>query len=72
MSDVQYEFKVQVNYRSGHTFVGWFTKFDVGYDGGRITSITFEQTGLPLLAFAGIADIESVVKLEQREYNVNE
>lgn len=56
---------VKINYKSGISEAYWFKKFDATYDGGSITSLTWESAnGVNGPIFIGVSNIESVYQLD--------
>lgn len=56
---------IKINYKSGTSETYWFKKFDAKYEGGSITSLTWESAnGAIGPIFIGISNIESVYQLD--------
>lgn len=64
------EFLVRINYKSGHSYEEWFTKFSGDLnDNAELTSITWKLSPRaktePILL--GLNNVESVIQLKTRE-----
>lgn len=70
MSEKQIEYKMRINYRSGHQHTGWFREFKVETSGGKLTSINYAHCDKSRFIHIGIQDIESITQLEYREKSV--
>lgn len=61
------QYKVRINYRSGHQHTGWFSEFKVEHSGGKVTSVAYRSADSTQFLFVGIDDIESIAQLEHRK-----
>lgn len=61
------EYLVQINYKSGHRIVKWFTHFNVTKDGANLTSAKWTCAGEVRFLHIGIEEIESIVQLKSRK-----
>lgn len=71
IAQIEVEFKVRINYKSGHQYTGWFTQFKVETTSGKLTSLSYKQSDKSNFIFIGIHDIESDVQLEHRKKAVD-
>lgn len=71
IAQVEVEFKIRINYRSGHQYTGWFTEFKTESASGKLTSLRYSQSDKSKFIFIGIHDIESIVQLEHRKKAVD-
>lgn len=70
-NEVQHLFLVRINYKSGNSFEGWFSKFDTKARGAQIESVTWKlaPNSRQQLIHVGVDDIESIVQLDYKEAN---
>ena len=61
------QYKVRINYRSGHQHTGWFSEFKVEHAGGKVTSVSYRSADSTQFLFVGIDDIESITQLAHRK-----
>lgn len=64
IAEVTQEHKVQINYKSGNSFTGWFSVFEYTAAGDQLKSITATHSDGQKLLIIGMEHIESIVKLE--------
>lgn len=67
MSEQAVEFKIRINYRSGHQHVGWFSKFETSMSNGKLHSINWLAVEGVNFILMGIDDIESITQLSHRK-----
>lgn len=62
------EFLVQIVYKSGHIYTGWFEKLETKTTGGKITEISWAlaPSNPHKIVHMGLDDIESILQLEDR------
>lgn len=62
------EYKVRINYKSGHQHVGWFTVFQVTRaDDGSLAGVTYTTADGANFLFLGLEGIESITQLSHRK-----
>lgn len=61
------EYQVKITYKSGASFIGWFTKFEAKMENNVLTSIDASHSDGQRLAYVGLDNIESIVRLSSRE-----
>ena len=71
IAQVEVEFKIRINYKSGHQYTGWFTEFKIESASGKLTSLSYKHSEKSNFIFIGIHDIESIVQVEHRKKAVN-
>lgn len=62
--------KVRVIYKSGAVVEFWTQKFDVKYNGGALTSVSYEVPGdepVKPMYFGSLERIESVYQIESKQ-----
>lgn len=68
IAQVQLEYKVRINYKSGHQHVGWFTEFVVNRtDAGAFVGVEYATSDGVKFLLLGVDDIESITQLTSRK-----
>lgn len=68
IAQVEIEFRIRINYKSGHQHTAWFTKFEAKRTPtGEIQQISYIQSDKHNIIYLGVDNIESIVQLEFRK-----
>lgn len=68
MSEELHDYKIQINYKSGHQIVRWFEKFKVDTKQGDVVGYEYTLAdGQERILYLGLSNIESIEQLSVRK-----
>ena len=66
MDNDKLEYRVRINFKSGHQHTSWFKSFKTSTQHGKIVSIQWQEADTTRLMYIDLDSIESVTQLEIR------